>query len=171
MSSLLNSNATSAKFPKIGTRVGGRVTEDAREVQQRDFDSGELLFWDDEKPRMQLVVTVDTGTTDPSDPDDDGERAIYIKGQMLQATRAACKRVKKFAIKEGDYFAVTFAKEEPLPKGKKGNPQKIYEVEFTPATGGSGLLSGDRDDEESTPAPSRKAAPRSSRKADEEPPF
>lgn len=162
MSSLLNSSATSAKFPKVGARVGGRVTENAREVQQRDFDSGELLFWDDGKPRMQLVVTVATDGADPADPDDDGERAIYIKGQMLQATRVACKKAKKFAIEEGDFFAVTFVEEEPLPKGKKGHPKKVYEVEFTPAAAGSGLLSGNRDDD---------TAPPSSRKADEEPPF
>src|SRR5690606_39856948 len=138
--SLLYSPTKSAKFPTIGTKVGGRVVRDAEEVQQRDFDTGEPLFWPDGKPRMQLVVTVDTGQPDTDDTDDDGERAIYIKGQMLQATRMACKRAKKFKIEEGDYFAITFAEEEPLPKGKRGFLKKIYEVEFTPASAGSSLL-------------------------------
>jgi hypothetical protein len=133
--SLLNASSTSAKFPTIGTRVGGRVVKDAEEMQQRDFDSGDLLFWDDGNPRMQLVVTVDTGQSDPDDPEDDGERAIYIKGQALAATRQACKKAKKFVIEENDFFAMTFVSEEPLPKGKKGNKKKVYEVEFRPADG------------------------------------
>jgi hypothetical protein len=163
MSSLLNSSAKSARFPTIATRVGGRVVRDAQEIQQRDFDSGELLFWDDGKPRMQLVVTVATDEADPADPDDDGERAIYVKGQMLQATRHACRRAKKFAIEEGDFFAVTLTAEEPLPKSKKGNPKKIYQVEFTPTAAESGLLSGGRADDQQ--------APRGQTRASDRPPF
>jgi hypothetical protein len=152
--SLLNSWPRSAKFPAVGTRVGGRVVRDAEEIQQRDFDTGEPLTWADGNPRMQLVVTVDTGNPDPDDPDDDGERSIYVKGQMLSATRAACKKAKKFVIAEGDVFAVTFVAEEPLPKGKRGLPKKVYEVEFVPAaSGGSGLLA-----EPATPAPAKPTA-------------
>jgi hypothetical protein len=61
-------------------------------------------------------------------------------------------------------FAVTLIGEEPLPKGKKGNPKKIYEVEFTPAAAGSGLLSGGRADDNE---PARGAARRST----DRPPF
>lgn len=150
--SLLSSYAPSAKFPKVGTKVAGRVTTDAQEIQQRDFDSGELLFWDDGKPRMQLVVTVDAGITDPTIPGDDGERSIYIKGQMLQATREACRKARVKEITEGCYFEVTYVEDEPLPKGKRGFPKKIYEVAIKAApssAGGGSLLASDRDDDES----------------------
>src|SRR5437879_4969339 len=106
--SLLETYAPSAKFPTKGTRVGGRVTRDAQEIQQRDFDSGEPLFWDDGKARMQLVVTVAAGVKDATNPDDDGERSIFVKGQMLKATREACRRAKMTEIKRGDFYEVTY---------------------------------------------------------------
>src|SRR5690349_10440372 len=124
MSSLLNSSAKSARFPTVGTRVGGRVVKDAQEIQQRDFDSGELLFWDDGKPRMQLVVTVATDEADPADPDDDGERAIYVKSQMLQATRQACRRAKKFAIEEGDFLLRNPDRRGAAAQGQEGQPEE-----------------------------------------------
>ncbi len=149
--SLLSSYAPSAKFPTKGTKIGGRVTGDAQEIQQRDFDSGDLLFWDDGKPRMQLVVTVDAGITDPTIPGDDGERSIYVKGQMLQATRDACRRARVKAIVEGCFFEVTYIDDEPLPKGKRGYPKKLYEVVVKAApssAGGGSLLADDRDDDQ-----------------------
>lgn len=137
--SLLDSYASSARFPSIGARVAGRVVRDAVEMQQRSFDQdggpGELLWWEDGNPRMQLVVTVDTGVTDPTDPDDDGERAIYIKGQMLSETKKAIRRARSKWIREGDSFAVTLVGEEPLPKGKRGFPKKLYEVEYEKGSG------------------------------------
>lgn len=164
---LLDTYATSAKFDSIGKRVAGRVVRDAVEVQQRDFDTNEPLFWDDGNKRMQLVVTVDTDNIDPTIEDDDGERAIYVKGQMLAAVKAALRKTRSREIREGGYFAVTFVSEEPLPKGKRGKPKKIYEAEYEPPA--------DRPEGDEKPshqgglkdAQKRAAA----RREDDEPPF
>lgn len=166
--SLLDTSAPGAKFPSVGTRVAGVVVEDAVERQQRDFDDGSLLFWDDGNPRMQLVVTIDTGVRDPMVEDDDGHRTLYVKGDMLRAVREACRRAGVKAIKQGGKIAVTFVREEPLPKGKRGNPKKIYAAEYLPPSGGSLLaepVAAER-------APAGKASGGyAGRSLDDEPPF
>ncbi len=131
--SLLSGYGSTAKFPTIGTKVAGRVTRDAEEMQQRDFETGAPEFWDDGKPKMQLVVTVQTGETGPGD---DGERSVYVKGQMLKATQAACRAQRLTQITEGSYFEVTYVGDEPLPPGKRGFPKKLYQVVVTPPPAG-----------------------------------
>lgn len=65
-----------------GTVVHGTITEvdiaQAREFR-RDGQPGELLYHDDGKPKLQVVVTVDTGVKGHAGPDDDGKRRFYIK--------------------------------------------------------------------------------------------
>lgn len=176
---LLDSYAPSAKFGSKGARVAGRVVRDAVEVQQRDFDTNEPLFWEDGNKRMQLVVTVDTGNIDPTIEDDDGERAIYVKGQMLAATKKALRKTRSKWINQGGYFAVTLIDEEPLPKGKRGNPKKIYDVEYEPpadrAEGdekpGEGGSGGNRHQSSLRDAQSRAAERTTVRRDDDEPPF
>jgi hypothetical protein len=133
--SLLDSRAPAAKFENIGTRVGGRVVRDSEEVQQRDFDSGELLFWDDGNKRMQLVVEVEAGEHDPEIEADDGNRTFYVKGQMLSAVKAAIRKSgsKAKVIEEGAHLFVTFVRTEKVPGARKGSqPKKIYEAEYIP---------------------------------------
>jgi hypothetical protein len=167
---LLDTYATSAKFGSKGARVAGRVLRTA-EVQQRDFDTNEPLFWDDGNKRMQLVVTVDTGDIDPTVEDDDGERAIYVKGQMLQAVKKALRRARTKEILPGGWFAVTWVDEEPLPKGKRGYPKKIYDAEYEPPAERA------EDDEKPSHQGSLKDAQKraaerpAARRDDDEPPF
>lgn len=148
---LLDTYAKSATFDRVGDRVGGRVIGAPREVQQKDYDSGKPLWWTAEggrpstdpeerdgtkrNPVMQLVVTVDTGRIDPAVEDDDGERAVWVRGQMLQAARAALKRVRAKHIEPGGEFWVVFEREEQGrdERGRaKGNPKKIYAVTYAP---------------------------------------
>jgi hypothetical protein len=129
---LLETRAPSPKFAEIGTRHGGKTLEDSVEVQQRHFETGDLLFWDDGNPRMQLVVEYQ-GEVDPTVPDDDGVRTFYIKGDMLRAVREAKRKAglgRLPVIPKGATLFVEFVDEEPLPRGKKGKPKKIYEAEM-----------------------------------------
>lgn len=153
--SLLKTSSPAAKFKTAGDIVGGRVVRDSEEMQQRDFDSGALMFWDDGNARMQLVVTVDAGAIDPTIEDDDGYRTFYAKGDMLRAIRQACKRarLKGDVIPAGAELHVEMVGEEPLPRGKRGFPKKLYSatlslpVEEIPegATVGTARLAGQHD--------------------------
>lgn len=138
---LLDFAAPSAKFPTPGTRVGGRVTQDAREAQQRDFDTGAPLYWQvdgtrstnqTDQPALQLVIEVQTDQRDPDVEDDDGVRSIYAKGDMLRAIREATRSVKVRQIRVGGQLHVEYTGDEPLPKGKRGKPKKLYTATYTP---------------------------------------
>jgi hypothetical protein len=148
--SLLDTRAPAAQFDRIGKRVGGRVIADSVEVQQRDYDTDALMFWDDGQPRMQLVVEVEAGEPHPDIDGHDGNRTFYIKGQMLAAVKAAIRKsgTKPKAIPAGAYLYVTWESEEKsTAKGKRGaQPKKIYVAEYTapmkPAAGRSTLDDG-----------------------------
>ena len=68
----------------VGDSISGIVVSAAKE-QQRDFDSGDLLEWDNGDPRMESVIVVsDTGEVDPEADNDDGTRALHLRGGNYQ---------------------------------------------------------------------------------------
>jgi hypothetical protein len=185
---LLDTYAKSATFPTKGARVAGRVVRDAAEIQQRDYDDGSPLYWGEGgkkvtvntgEPCMQLVVTVDTGQTDPTVEDDDGLRAIYFKGRMLKALKEQTRKHRRSKVAEGDWVGVTFVEEEPPPAGKRGKPSKVYDVEFEPAAPADSIdESRSRSSEPSQRTTAQREALDRLRRdrtvaasADEEPPF
>jgi hypothetical protein len=67
----------SFKDSKIGDSFTGTITA-LETAQVRDFDSNEPKFWDDGKPQLQVVLTLDTEYTDPTNSEDDGTRKLYL---------------------------------------------------------------------------------------------
>lgn len=61
----------------IGDKLEGTITLIERR-QQRSFDDGSPLTWDDGTPRMLTYIELQTAEKD--DSDDDGVRALYLKG-------------------------------------------------------------------------------------------
>lgn len=112
-----------------GTRVTG-IIENVTANQVRDFQTKQPAFWNDGSPRLQVLVTIDTGIIDPNVEDDDGRRTVYIKGwgvqrrAWLQALRNAGLK-KADEVKPGDRFTATFTGYGPqdnLPQ-----PPKLFE--------------------------------------------
>jgi hypothetical protein len=62
---------------EVGDKISGTITLVERR-QQRSFDGGAPLTWDDGSPRMLTYVELETSLKD--DADDDGVRALYLKG-------------------------------------------------------------------------------------------
>lgn len=130
---LQGSGAKSAAFAEVGTIVSGTVVGDPQVQQQKDMD-GELKTYKDGNPAMQLVIKVQTTDRDPEDPDDDGVRAVYFKGQMKSALADACRRVGVKAPEAGGTLAVKFTGTEPAAT-KGFNDKKLYACKYTaPAT-------------------------------------
>ncbi|MGW9437765.1 hypothetical protein [Streptomyces sp. NPDC055607] len=129
---LMGGGVPSAKFPVLGTTVSGRITERPTVEQQRDFTTGELKFWDDGKPQMQLVVTLATAERDPADPEDDGTRRLYIKGQMKSAVASAVRATGARGLEVGGTLTVTYSRD-----GVKTNPRfnapKNFDAAYVPA--------------------------------------
>lgn len=122
---LLAGGAPSFKFDEIGKTVKGKVVS-ATAAQQTDFDSGELLFWDDGKPRMQLVITLDTDERDPNIDGDDGHRRIFAKGAMLSAIRKALNGAE---MQVGGTLAVKYT-EDGEAKRKGMSPPKLFVAQY-----------------------------------------
>ena len=143
---LLAGGAPAAKFPTIGTTVKGTVLK-AEVTQQTDFDSGEPKFWDDGKPMLQIVLTIQTDERDPDIVNDEGERRLFIKGQMLQAFRTALRAVGARDITPGDMIAVQYVGDgEAKRRGLR--PPKQYAVQVKKGSPTADLLGG-----QDTPAP------------------
>lgn len=129
---LMGGGVPSAKFPAIGHTVSGRITERPIVEQQRDYTTGDLKFWDDGKPQMQLVVTLATNERDPENPEDDGTRRLYVKGQMKNVVASAVRATGARGLEVGGTLTVTYARD-----GQKTNPKfnapKNFDAAYVPA--------------------------------------
>lgn len=128
-------SSKSAKFETVGETVGGPITTIGEARQQTDFNTGMPLTWDDGSPRMQLPVTVQTTLRDASDPNDDGKRTFYVKGEMKKAIGNALRAANaKMAV--GGVLTISFIGEEPT----KGFPKKLYSATYVPPAPGAGFF-------------------------------
>lgn len=123
---LMGGGVASAKFPTIGTTVTGRITQPPTVEQQRDFTTGDLKFYDDGKPQYQVVVTLSTSDRDPMNPDDDGTRRLYVKGQMSKAVSQAVRAAGAPELQVGGTLTVTYSND-----GEKKNPRFNAPKNFT----------------------------------------
>lgn len=142
ISELINSTGGKTfKFDGIGVTITGTVTS-AEVMQKRNFDSGEPEFWSDGKPVQQIRITLDTDLRDPSDPEDDGQRSIYVKGwgDQLRTLRAAIKAAGADDIEAGGKFTATYVRDGELPAGKRGFPPKVYEYTYAKPSTTAGLV-------------------------------
>lgn len=127
----------SLKFPTLGTEHTITVSGVERS-QQTDFDTGEPLFWDDGKPRYQLIITgqLDEEDWDDEEEDDDpdaGQRRLFVKSGMTKALGLALKRAKvKASQMPGGRLTMSYTDDGPKPK--RGYPPKLYEADFVKGT-------------------------------------
>lgn len=128
------------KWDELGMKTpisGSIVNVEMR--QSRKFQSTDLDFWDDGKPKMQAVITINTPLRDPLDPEDDGARSISVNlwsGQK-QALAAACKSAGVTSPQPGQQFTAIWVS----GVGKAGDPRVFtYALGAAPAVGLSDAL-------------------------------
>ena len=127
---LMGSGARTASLKQHGDRVWGTIMS-AEKRQQTDFDSGQPLFWEDGKPRMQVAVTLLTELHE--DDDDDGLRTVYIKGEMQKAVRAAFAKAGVRGMEDGGKLLIEYTGDgEPKRRGMSG--AKLYYAKYEPPT-------------------------------------
>jgi hypothetical protein len=132
---LLGGGGSSAKFDQIGDSVTGVII--STDVQQQtDITTGAPLTWDNGDPRQQLVVRLQTEQRDPDNPDDDGIRAVYVKGSKKAGTRSmhdavatAVRAAGGKGLEEGGTLTVKFVGEEP-PSQRGLSPRKLWEATY-----------------------------------------
>lgn len=129
---LMSGGIPSAKFPEVGATVTGRITQRPEVQQQRDFDTGELLTWDDGTPRKQVKVVLATDERDPEIPDDDGTRAVYVKANLQKAVQQALRKAGA-RLEVGGVLTITYVADGEV-KRRGMNPPKLYVAEYVPPT-------------------------------------
>ena len=114
-------------FPEgtpIGTTVRGEII-DATVRQSTDMETGKPKFWEDGKPQMELDLTLQDETM--TGDENDGERRLFARGNMLKAIKKAMKDagVKTITVRTGNQPGGKLAvkrtgQDEPKTRGFKG---------------------------------------------------
>lgn len=128
-----SSPSVSWKDAPVGTTVKGTILG-ADVSQQIDLDSGAPKTWDNGDPMMQVVVTLQLD--ERRDAQDDGQRRLYIKGQMLKAVKEAIAAKGRNGLEVGGTLAVQFTGEgEPTKRGL--NAPKLFRAQYEPPVAAS----------------------------------
>jgi len=155
-SDFMGGGGRSAKFNSIGDMAVGEIIRiDSR--QRTELGSNVLLTWPDGNPKMQFVITLDTGA-EPEDEEDDGLRNVYVPkpSQMLSEIARAIRAAGGREPEVGGKLAIKFTTEKP--SATKGyNAQKIYKASYKlperPAVDADSFMDGSPvpDDDEAMP--------------------
>ena len=130
---LLLGGAPAAKFPTVGTVIKGKVIGQKKQ-QSKDMATGEVKLWDDGSPIWEIVFTLQTDDRDPAIEDDDGNRRLFARGQMLKAIGQALRKAHWNSSLVGGTLGVKYAKDgEPSKRGFSA--PKLYQAIFEPPSG------------------------------------
>lgn len=156
------------KFTNPGDTHTGTITEVSDARQATEFGSNEPAYWDREKtrPKMQVVVTLDTAERDPQDANDTGKRTLWVvedgrSGSILSAIRQAVHQAGAGTIDIGGQLTVTFSGFDPNSKNP-ANPRKIYAASYVPPAPAGGMFTSQAPAQpvaQPAPAPATPAAP------------
>ncbi len=126
---LLSTGIRSASFQNVGDTVVGIIARQPEVQQQRDFETGELKHWSDGNPMMQLRVVLATDQRDPEDPEDSGERAVYIRGNMQRAVAQAVRAASAPGLEVGGKLLIKYVADGKAAR-RGFNPPKLYEARY-----------------------------------------
>jgi hypothetical protein len=126
---LLSTGIRSASFQNVGDTIVGFIARQPEVQQQRDFETGELKHWSDGNPMMQLRVVLSTEQRDPEDPEDSGERAVYIRGNMQRAVAQAVRAGSAPGLEVGGKLLIKYVADGKATR-RGFNPPKVYEAKY-----------------------------------------
>lgn len=109
-----------------GTFRGGQVISKSIS-DQTDMATKRVRTWPDGTPRKQLVVVLQT--TERSDPSDNGQRQMFIKGDAVRATREALQAAGTGDIEIGAWVYFAWV-DEKAPSTPGFNPYKLFKVVY-----------------------------------------
>lgn len=139
------------KFNKVGDLLEGEII-DLEERQAIDIDSNEPIFWPDGKPKMEIVVTLETPYMEGEgiDPEkfngeDDGKRRIWLRSNLFTAVRTAVKEAGASSLDVGGVLKIKF---DSLGEKKKAAWQapKLFKAKYTVPPPASVSFADEKDD-------------------------
>lgn len=134
--------AISWKGAKKGAVLTGTVIEEPTEVQERDFKTGELVYWDraEKQPKMKVVIGLEV----------DGEEKNLWMGKpsaMFAAIRDALKQEdgSRLSIRKGGILKIKYTGDK---KTDKGSPARQFKAKYEPPEDDDIFTDPDIDDSE-----------------------
>lgn len=107
-----------------GTFRGG-IVKSKRITDQTDMKTGEVKRYKNGDVMKQMIVTVQT--TERSDATDDGERRLFMKGDMVRAVRSAYKPTGANDVEIGGWLYVAWVNDK-ASQTSGFSAQKLYEA-------------------------------------------
>ena len=116
--------ALSFKDAPIGTSYTGVVTKKPSMVQSRDYKTGEPATWDDGNPKMAVVTNLEVN----------GEaRSVWAaKPSAMYHAFAKAQKDAGQLVDVGGTLTIKFTGEKADPSNTRKEPQKLYEVTYSP---------------------------------------
>ena len=147
----------SCKFKTPGETHTGVITEISDRMPVTKYGTTDPDYWPDGSPKQQVVITLATDERDPEDPNDSGERSLWVTesrkagtilAAVIQATRQANAK-----LEIGGTLSVSFTGHDPNSKNP-AQPRKLYAATYQPPAAGGGMF-----EQQPAPAASQPAAP------------
>jgi hypothetical protein len=143
--------AKSFPFEQPGATVTGKITKLPERKQQTDVNTGApRVFANSGEPMYVYIVEIQTQFRDPTDPQDDGKRSLWLKGGKWDAANncGASLRAVQEAIRAsgaklpslGGDLTLQFVGHGPAERGK--NAPKYYWSQYVPPVAG-GFMSAE----------------------------
>lgn len=130
---LLGGGGKSATFDQVGDAITGTI-ESTEVRQQTNISTGDPEVWPNGDPKMQLLVRLQTAERE--DQDDDGVRALYVKGSkkpgsksLHDAVATAVRQAGAKGLEEGGTLTVTHDGTEPS-QTRGFNDRKLYSATY-----------------------------------------
>lgn len=150
----------SCKFKTPGETHAGVITEISDRMPVTKYGTTDPDYWPDGSPKQQVVITLATDERDPEDPNDTGERSLWVTesrkagtilAAIIQATRQANAK-----LEIGGTLSVSFTGHDPNSKNP-AQPRKLYAATYQPPAAGGGMF--EQQPAQPAPAASQPAAP------------
>ena len=150
----------SCKFKTPGETHTGVITQISDRMPVTKYGTTDPDYWPDGSPKQQVVITLATDERDPEDPNDSGERSLWVTesrkagtilAAIIQATRQANAK-----LEIGGTLSVSFTGHDPNSKNP-AQPRKLYAATYQPPAAGGGMF--EQQPAQPAPAASQPAAP------------
>lgn len=104
----------SIKLQQPGDTATGLIYR-LQKLEEKDDDGNVICYDNSDKPKPLFVAHLITDLRDPENPDDDGSRRVWLKGNGLWALKEFIKANGTGAPKVGDYLWVQVESLKPNP--------------------------------------------------------
>lgn len=121
------------KDAKVKDYVKGTIMYPPETRQRTDLQTKKPLFWESGGKMLQVRIVLMTDMKDETNPDDSGERQLFVNlpSNMSRAIADACKKAGVKGLAVGGTLGVIYTGEGQKTDSWK-NPPKLFAAKYEP---------------------------------------